>query len=196
MKGLTLEQMEFLVSKGVTAEEMLAFAKMAGGRSKAAERTARWRAKKAGSVTESVTRDVTSDASPPPNDIYSNPPSVSNETELAAQPKSKPAQGQRGTRLADDFEMPEDWIAWAVSKRGWTRAEAVEEGECFTRYWQAKSGRDACKRDWPKTWQNWVVNSRRQSGVRGNGPGPARSYLQVLKQENEWRRAASEERAA
>jgi hypothetical protein len=73
-RGLTLEQMEFLVSKGISAEEMVAFAKMGSAKSKGAERTARWRAKKAGNVTNSVTRDVTCDASPPPNDIYSNPP--------------------------------------------------------------------------------------------------------------------------
>lgn len=73
-----------------------------------------------------------------------------------------PASQKRGARLADDFEPPEDWIVWAMKKRGWDREEAVDECECFIRYWQAKPGREACKLDWPKTWQNWAVNSRRQ----------------------------------
>jgi hypothetical protein len=76
-------------------------------------------------------------------------------------PYSPPASLKRGNRLPDDFEVPEDWIAWAMKKRGWNREEAIDEGECFVRYWQAKPGREACKLDWPKTWQNWVVNSRR-----------------------------------
>jgi hypothetical protein len=78
-------------------------------------------------------------------------------------PYSPPASQKRGTRLSDDFEPPEDWIAWAMKKRGWGREEALDECECFIRYWQAKPGREACKLDWPKTWQNWAVNSRRTS---------------------------------
>lgn len=75
--------------------------------------------------------------------------------------KSPPSQ-KRGARLADDFEPPSDWIEWAMKKRGWSHDEAVDECECFARYWQAKPGREACKLDWPKTWQNWATNSRRQ----------------------------------
>lgn len=98
--------------------------------------------------------------SAPPKENISNPCPVSDETEqLLARiaPKSK-----RGTRLAEDFDPPADWIDWAVKKRGWSKAEAIDEAECFARYWQAKPGREACKLDWPKTWQNWVTNSRRK----------------------------------
>lgn len=80
-------------------------------------------------------------------------------------PYKPPASQSRGTRLANNFEPPEDWIAWAMNKRGWSREEAADECECFIRYWQAKPGREACKLDWPKTWQNWAVNSRRQTSV-------------------------------
>lgn len=72
---------------------------------------------------------------------------------------------ERGTRLPDDFTLPRDWIDWAVSKRKWSPDEAGEEGEAFTAYWQAKSGKDATKMDWFKTWQNWVRNSRRPNGT-------------------------------
>lgn len=78
-------------------------------------------------------------------------------------PPYSPPASRRGTRLAPDFEPPEDWIEWAMKKRGWSRAAAIEESECFCRHWQSKPGRDACKLDWPKTWQNWVVNSRRSN---------------------------------
>lgn len=84
-------------------------------------------------------------------------------------PPFKSPSSRRGTRLEADFEPPGDWIDWAVEKRGWSRSEAIDECECFARYWQAKPGRDAVKLDWPKTWQNWVVNSRRRQEARQDG---------------------------
>lgn len=144
--------LQLMLDKGLTLADVVEIAAANERRSDTtnAERQARHREKKRNALHNGVT---------PPNDNISNPPPVSGETGLAAQPKSS-----RGTRLAEDFELPEDWIAWAIAKRGWGRAETIEEGETFARYWQAKPGRDACKLDWPKTWQNWVVNSRRQTG--------------------------------
>jgi hypothetical protein len=97
---------------------------------------------------------------PAPDKVSPQTPNQINPTPHP--PINPPAPQKRGTRLADDFEPPEDWIAWATKKRGWSRAEAIDECECFIRYWQAKPGREACKLDWPKTWQNWAVNSRRE----------------------------------
>jgi hypothetical protein len=71
---------------------------------------------------------------------------------------------ERGHRLPADFTLPSDWRDWAVSKRKWEPSVAAEEGEAFAAYWQAKSGADATKMDWFKTWQNWVRNSRRPDG--------------------------------
>lgn len=145
-KGLTLEQMAFLVSKGVTAEEMLAFAQMGQGRSKGAERTARWRAKRNGSVTESVTSDVTvtrhSDASQPPNDIYSNPPVSSDEETLApvrrvkaGLPKPEGVSEQvwsdflahRKAKRAPVSKTVIDGIRREAEKAGWTLEAAMAE---------------------------------------------------------------------
>jgi hypothetical protein len=100
-----------------------------------------------------------------------SPDKVSPQTPLQNNPNpsppyNPPASQRRGTRLPDNFEMPDEWIVWAAGKRGWSRADAREEGECFVRFWQAKPGREACKLDWLKTWQNWVTNSRRKpSGI-------------------------------
>lgn len=153
-RGLTLEQMAFLVSKGVTAKEMLAFAQMGAGRSKGAERTARWRAKKNGSVTETVTSDVTcdghSDASPPPNDIYSNPP-VSSDDETI--PPARRTRVQRPVK--PDGVQDQTWadfvdlrkqkrapltetalasIKREAAKAGWTLEDAL--AKCLARGWQ------------------------------------------------------------
>jgi hypothetical protein len=87
--------------------------------------------------------------------VSETPPEAETETE------TKVVNISRGARLPDDFVVPDEWITWALGKRRWSRAEAVDEGECFVRYWTAKAGKDAVKRNWQSTWQNWVSNSRR-----------------------------------
>lgn len=130
-----------------------------------AERKERDRARKASQRSREVTgshvteRDVTGQPVTPAFEVSPENPLPKT---TPSPPYKPPASQRRGTRLADDFEPPEDWIAWAMKKRGWSREEAADECECFVRYWQAKPGREACKLDWPKTWQNWAVNSRRQ----------------------------------
>lgn len=80
--------------------------------------------------------------------------------------KSGVSRTSRGSRLPDDFDPPAEWIEWAMKKRSWHREEALDECECFVRYWQARPGREACKLDWSKTWQNWVTNSRRVASTQ------------------------------
>lgn len=149
-RGLTIEQMAFLVAKGVTAEEMLAFAQMGGGRSKAAERTARWRSKKSGNVTETVTVTHHGDASPPPNDIYSNPPVSSNDETTPPAKRSKglvPAKpdGVKDQTWADFLDLRKrkrapltetalDGIRDEAAKAGWTLETAL--AKCLARGWQ------------------------------------------------------------
>lgn len=115
-------------------------------------------------VTE---REVTVENAAPSSDKAS-PQTPLQITTIPSPPLKPPASQKRGTRLAEDFQPPEDWIEWAVKKRGWSRDEAIDECESFARYWQAKPGREALKLDWPKTWQNWAVNSRR-SGQHQQG---------------------------
>jgi hypothetical protein len=102
-----------------------------------------------------------------------NPPHPLKKTTPPLSPYGDSPHG-KPIRLPDDFTVPDDWLGWAMEKRGWSRVDAVEEAECFCRYWQAK-GRDAAKRSWKKTWQNWVVSSRRQAGVASG------SFLSTVK---------------
>jgi hypothetical protein len=106
---------------------------------------------------------------PSPNKVSPQTPLQTNP--IPSPPYIPPASQKRGTRLAEDFEPPEDWIAWAMKRRGWSKQGATDECECFIRYWQAKPGREAMKLDWPKTWQNWVVNSRREAAKARGSPG-------------------------
>lgn len=67
-------------------------------------------------------------------------------------------------RLPEDWTPPDEWIEWASRERRWQPEDTREEAEIFANYWQAKSGQQATKLDWRKTWANWVRNSRRANG--------------------------------
>jgi hypothetical protein len=81
-----------------------------------------------------------------------------------ALPEKRSKITARAHRLPDDWTPPDDYIEWASDARRWQPDDARQEAEIFANYWQAKSGKDACKLDWRKTWQNWVRNSRRPDG--------------------------------
>lgn len=128
-----------------------------GLRAANAERQARSRVKRGitpRNVTQRDERYARGEKEKPPHPHKKNTPLISPNGE------NPPT---RATRLPDDFVIPVEWLDWAIERRGWQREAAVEEGECFCRYWQAK-GSGATKRSWKKTWENWVIASRREGG--------------------------------
>jgi hypothetical protein len=66
----------------------------------------------------------------------------------------KPAPKSKGSRIAVDWNLPDDWLAWA--KKDFPLVDAVREAEKFADHWRAKAGADACKVDWLATWRNWI----------------------------------------
>lgn len=92
------------------------------------------------------------------------PPDTDTDTEEEKNTKKSTA---RGTLLPDDFVMPDDWIAWAQEKKGWSENTVNKESEVFVLWWQAKAGAGARKKDWKKTWQVWVNNSTRKNDGGG-----------------------------
>ena len=67
-------------------------------------------------------------------------------------------KSQRGSRLANDWVLPEEWKAWANKER--PDLDAKQVFEQFRDYWCAKAGKDAIKLDWQATWRNWVRNQK------------------------------------
>ena len=89
-----------------------------------------------------------------------------------ALPTKRSVPSKRAERLPDDWTPPAEWLDWASEARKWEPAVCVEEAANFACYWQAKSGKDATKLDWQKTWQNWCRNSRRPDGDYRKPEGP------------------------
>jgi hypothetical protein len=149
-KGLSLDDVaEIVAANEVTRDPT------------AAERQARCRARKRESQ-----RDVTRD---PLNEEVLNPGDSPKPNGFAPAQKTKSVR-QKGTRLPNDWALPDDWRQWAKERRHWSDSEISEEAELFANYWQAKSGAGACHTDWFKTWRNWCIRSHRKDGIQAGPP--------------------------
>lgn len=171
---MTPQMLDAMVASGASAEVIAAAwkAEMAG-RSTSAKRMARKRARdaEADQVTQSDVCDVTCDGG---DATPSTPAPSSPQTPHQPHPHTPVINTPRarGSRLAANFELPDDWRDWAMAERGWTEADADTEGASFADFWRSKPGRDALKLDWPATWRNWVRNSRRRTGWREREAAP------------------------
>lgn len=66
-----------------------------------------------------------------------------------------PAKPKRGTRLPENWTLPEDWRAEARKIRGsLTEAQITLIAESFRDYWV--SAPKGLKLDWRATWRNWI----------------------------------------
>ena len=65
-------------------------------------------------------------------------------------------QKTKGSRIADEWEMPSDWIEWAVVEMSVFRNVAVSESGRFKDYWMSQPGAKGVKANWKATWRNWV----------------------------------------
>jgi len=74
--------------------------------------------------------------------------------------KGKERKGERevrASRLPADWQLPADWLSWAMQQQPtWTPEHAGRVAEGFRDYWIAKPGKDGTKADWFATWRNWV----------------------------------------
>ena len=109
-------------------------------------------------------RGVTRTKCDPPNDNILTPVVTPTSNDVGPKPVTK----SRGSRLAADWVLPDEWRQWGKDRRNWSDKDVSEEAEIFANYWQAKSGTGACHTDWFKTWRNWVIRSHRPDG-KGDG---------------------------
>ncbi len=67
----------------------------------------------------------------------------------------------KGTRLSEDWQLPEDWKNWAIAQR--PDLHVLQIAEEFKDYWISKTGQGGTKLNWLATWRNWI---RRQKDYR------------------------------
>lgn len=97
------------------------------------------------------------------NPFVSPFPQKQDEVVDVVSPKAQQKKSN-GTRLPDDFSVPEEWIAWAIEARNDLTASKIRiECEKFIDYWHSAPGAKARKTDWQATWRNWIRNCNAQA---------------------------------
>ena len=111
------------------------------------------------------------------------PKSEPNQEPSTKNPNTKKTEASpRGTRLPDDWKPSEHLAAWLLGKLPegrWSdhsRRWAVHETEKFTLYWATKTGRDATKIDWDRTWQKWMLTALERYRPAAVGGAPAGQF--------------------
>jgi hypothetical protein len=79
------------------------------------------------------------------------------ETEREGEKEAKTKKNKLGSRLAQDWILPDDWEYWANKLRPELNAKLVADQ--FKDYWIAQPGQKGVKLDWEATWRNWVRNT-------------------------------------
>lgn len=88
--------------------------------------------------------------------------SIKSKTLVAPNGATRPKRAV-GSRLPDDWTLPDDWKAWALSMRpDWTPEGIVRESITFRDFWHAKTGAGASKMNWQATWRIWVRRAEKE----------------------------------
>lgn len=80
-----------------------------------------------------------------------------------AAPRSKKGT-KRGTRIPEPFPVDADMVEWAHSEC--PLVDGKYETAQFCDYWAAKTGTNAVKLDWSRTWKTWMRKAQRDAGER------------------------------
>ena len=96
-----------------------------------------------------------------------NAPQAPSPKPLEKQKQEQGPRTPRGERLPDDWRPSADMLAWAAAERPDIDAQA--ETENFRDHWLAKSGRDAAKLDWGRTWKKWIRSAFARPKLRAVG---------------------------
>lgn len=75
--------------------------------------------------------------------------------------KKKTIGETHGTRLPRPWELPEEWLKWALNARpDFNEERILRESLIFRDHWHSKAGKDARKADWRLTWYNWIRRAK------------------------------------
>lgn len=78
--------------------------------------------------------------------------------------KGGPRDKSRGSRIPEPFDVTPDMVDWA--RRRCPLVDGARSTERFVNYFASKSGRDATKIDWRRTWQNWLLKDQEDAERR------------------------------
>ena len=89
----------------------------------------------------------------PCDEVTQNPVTTDDSLTVISNHQKKQREA-RGTRLEEDWVLPEAWKGWAKSERPDLHIDTV--ANCFKDHWISVSGVRGLKRQWFATWRNWI----------------------------------------
>jgi hypothetical protein len=97
--------------------------------------------------------------------------------------QAAPTTPKRGTRLAQDWFLPQAWGQWALDKFPHFTPEIVrDEALKFANHWRATTGKSAAKLDWYGTWQNWCMSDICQRSHAPPGKSTETNYARQMRE--------------
>jgi hypothetical protein len=98
---------------------------------------------------------------------------------------------KRGTRIPDQFVVTPEMREWASENAPLVNVNRATT--LFVNYWRAKTGKDATKLDWERTWQNWLLKDQgdeeRRPGAKRTTIDHGREVDRILRERDEAYRA-------
>lgn len=135
-------------------------------RGAARERMREIRARKKGTnQTKPLVSDTSSDEHlSTPLNAFGNPDPT--RPDPTTTPNGVDSARKRGTRLPDGWIPQEKTRQQIIAEC--PGVDLRREHLKFVDFWQAKTGKDATKRDWDATWRNWMRNAK--PTIQAHGP--------------------------
>ena len=99
-------------------------------------------------TTETESKSVRADAPPTAEQKLSSSPHHGTG-------EHKKQTATKGTRLPDDWTLPDQWRTFAIGQ-GLSPQAITREADIFADYWRSIPGAKAVKLDWFATWRNWI----------------------------------------
>lgn len=93
-------------------------------------------------------------------------------SELTSEHTKSEARARSGSRLPADWNLPDDWKAWAIEKLNWTPDRCQSVAEIFADHWRSVAGGKGTKADWAATWRNWCRRETGQTPTAKRAPRP------------------------
>jgi hypothetical protein len=81
---------------------------------------------------------------------------------------------REGTRMPDDWYLPNEWGQWAMHECKRDRDWVIAASKKFKDYWLSVPDSKGFKKNWRSTWQNWCRNTLQREAKYASGK-PAKS---------------------
>ena len=93
------------------------------------------------------------------------------------------AKTAHGSRLPTDWQLPDDWLTWALTVIP-DRRRVIRISESFRDHWIGAAGAKGRKADWQATWRNWIRREAERHENTGNRTPERESVVDRVARKN------------